>query len=213
MLHTASARTSGRMLNRDEAYKILSTYQKYEWGTQGFGMLRTYIDNEHVTRLQVWDQRLAVPGASLIHDHPWNFRSTVLAGVIYNQRFIRHPVPATVPYYRQRYWERIITPGPNTIDAEDENPEVQSISLLAQPIEMYMVGESYAQDWNELHCTRYAQGTVTCIDRDRTRGIDQASSIWPHHLGRDSWVSARPLLATEEQMDRIISDCLRTWWL
>lgn len=197
-------------LDREEVEFILRHHRNFEWDIQGFGMLRMYVDTERRTRLQVWDQRLAVFGASPIHDHPWDFRSVVHAGVLYNQRFTRSHVRGEGTW--QQYSERIITPGPNTIDEDDEHPTVKSIWLVPQPIEVYMLGESYQQTWRELHCTRYQQGTVTVIDRDRTRPDgDRASSIWKGEP--DAWVSARPIPATEQQVDMIISDCLRAWWL
>src|SRR5258708_2352757 len=58
-----------------------------EWSVQGFGMLRTYLDEQHTYRLNIWTDELASPGVSLIHDHPWHFHSWILAGKLTNEIF------------------------------------------------------------------------------------------------------------------------------
>lgn len=58
-----------------------------DWTVQGFGMLRCYLDSDKRFRLNIWDDRLAVPHVSVIHDHPWSFDSWIINGIFHNQRF------------------------------------------------------------------------------------------------------------------------------
>ena len=55
------------------------------WSLQGFGMLRLYLTKE--IRLHVWDTAYQVPNVSLLHDHPWDFTSVVIAGCMENRLY------------------------------------------------------------------------------------------------------------------------------
>lgn len=195
------------MTLRDNVRQILQRWDEHEWETQGFGMLRTYLPGEDEPRLQIWDQRLLVWEFSPIHDHPWDFTSTVIAGHLFNQRYLRCQEAC---FYRPpvgEYNEALITPGP---DAEGTH-EVRKCNLATLPLEMYGSGESYSQTWDELHQTKYSQGTITLITRRRTRPDgDLASSIWQ---GDGPWVSARPRAATVSEVRAVTQNALRTWWL
>jgi hypothetical protein len=48
---------------------VLQKWKAYEWTVQGFGFIRTKIQN--VGRIHVWDSRLATPLVSTAHNHPW----------------------------------------------------------------------------------------------------------------------------------------------
>lgn len=196
---------------RADALTVLQNYYLYEWETQGFGMLRTYLDGENEPRLQVWDQRLLQWGAANIHDHPWDFTSTIVAGNLFNQRFRRFNWDDCGAWFGNvqitEYNEVLITPGP--VQGGDTT-DVGKCYLAAMPIELYGAGEHYSQKWDELHCTHYMQGTVTIINRERTRPDgDLASSIWK---GDGPWVSARPRTATEREVRVVIENALKTWF-
>jgi hypothetical protein len=199
-------------LIRNRVYSILKTPTAYEWQTQGFGMLRCYLGGPDDLRLQVWDQRLMVWNFSPIHDHPWDFTSTIVAGLLFNQRYLRIPdgVDTYTHYPLGHYNERIIVPGPNTVDVDNPDPDIRNVLLGQGPLEQYGPGETYSQVWNELHQTRYVNGTVTLIARHRTRPDgDKASSIWS---GDGPWVSARPRAAEENEIKETIDYALRTWF-
>lgn len=198
------------MLNREEVAEILAHWDQFKWEVQGFGMMRTYdLDGDGEPRLQVWDQRLAVWGNGAIHDHPWNFTSRIIAGTLFNQRFDRSTRVRADGMHYGLYKELMITPGKDG-GAQDEEP--QEIYLTPEPVEMYSAGEEYKMGWQELHITRYAQGTVTMIERERTRGHDTASSIWP--ADNDvPWKFFRPRPAKFEECCVVLGDCLKTWWL
>src|SRR3954452_5652044 len=70
------------------------------WVMQDLGLLALWLDEGREHRLHLWD-----PGDGdadpLIHDHPFDFTSTVVAGEITNTRY--EESPAGVEYQRDRY--------------------------------------------------------------------------------------------------------------
>jgi hypothetical protein len=202
------------MPTRDDVHELLWREWKFlEWQVQGFGMLRTYLGGPGETRLQIWDQRLAAVGNSAIHDHPWDFTSKIIAGTMINQRYRRPGLDGffyggSTTSLARHYKERIITPGV----AGGASEEIRDVFLMEGPIEVYSAGEQYSQTWDELHLSRYVQGTVTVIQRHRTRGEDKASSIWPADNDVPwSFYESRPAGITEVRT--VIDSCLRMWWL
>lgn len=200
------------MLNKDEVKEILLNWPDYRWEVQGFGMLRTYIeDGDGEPRLQIWDQRLAQFGNGAIHDHPWNFTSRIIAGLLYNQRFERDNnqliADKSAHPGAKLFKEVLITPGKDG-GAQDEEPF--DTWLVPLQIEAYSAGEEYEMAWHELHVTRYLNGTVTMIERQRTRSHDTASSL---SSGSVPWIFFRPRIATPEECEAVIGDCLKEWWL
>jgi hypothetical protein len=199
------------MTLRDEVEVILRRTMNafpIRWETQGFGMLRTYLEGENEPRLQIWDQRLLVWEYSNIHDHPWDFTSTIVAGHLFNQRYWRMSGCYMSPAgeLSEEYNEALIVPGP----VNETAPRPQKCWLARKPLELYGPGDQYSQTWNELHCTQYTQGTITVIDRKRTRPDgDHASSIWK---GDGPWVSARPRPATNVEVQLVVDNALRTWF-
>lgn len=199
---------------RSSVHEILLDWRHHEWQSQGFGMLRTYLPGEDEPRLQIWDQRLAVWKSTAIHDHPWSFTSTIIAGILFNQRYVRADganstqASPSAPF-AELYKEVIITPGPHRGEATPDQTPPHDVWLAAKPVEAYGIGEQYSQTWDELHETRYLPGTVTLLSRHRERGVDRASSIW---RGDGGWISARPRTATAEEVEMVVTDCLRAWF-
>lgn len=181
-----------------------------EWSVQGLGMLRTYLDPN--TRLHVWHAGLcyaadAPPGvnrASEIHDHPWNFRSTIIAGELTNTRYelagSLHSLDDRVPadlLDRPLYQRGRIVCGPN--DCSGAKVE-DGAHWFHTSSEHYGAGESYLMFAEDLHTTSYADGTVTIIRRTPRpdRSSEHATVYWP--FGTD-WMSARPRLAMSEEVE------------
>jgi hypothetical protein len=191
---------------RGSVHEILLDWRHHEWQSQGFGMLRTYLPGEDEPRLQIWDQRIAVWKSTAIHDHPWSFTSTIIAGILFNQRYLRSVEANPLA---DIYNEVLITPGPHRGEATPDQMPPHNVWLEARSVEVYGIGEQYRQKWDELHETRYLPGTVTLLSRHRERGVDRASSIW---RGDGGWISARPRTATVEEVEMVVSDCLRTWF-
>jgi hypothetical protein len=107
------------------------------------------------------------------------------------------------------YREVKLTPGVGGGRHEDEPVETW---LQKAPVEILSAGEEYSQTARELHVSRYLQGTITIIERERTRESDTASSIWP----TDSdvpWIFYEPRPANTVEIKTVVESCLRMWWL
>lgn len=178
-----------------------------EWTAQGFGMLRTYLDPDQVTRLQIWDQHLGVWANNAIHDHPWDFTSTIIAGTLWNERYqIMEPQYNYPPSLAPWGVYNMVTIQPGSEGKQLTEPE--QVTLGRFPLEMYSMGESYSQEADELHMTRYAQGTVTVITRQRVKD-DTARSLWPHG-GEYNLTQVRR--ATDEDILNTLATALNNWW-
>lgn len=179
---------------------ILLHAGQYEWTLHGFGMLRTYLDRE--TRLHVWDRRHQIENVSIIHDHPWNFRSYVIAGRIHNC------VYDIVDSIEPNHFMNTIQCG---VDAHCVSSSVEEIALKARNMELVSEGHSYMQRGIDLHRTDFESGSITLIDRNSRlpgKAGDEAHSAWPIELGIDGWVSAEPRLASPEEVSAIVKNSL-----
>lgn len=176
------------------ARAVLEHADAFEWSVQGFGMIRTYCDPAKRYRLNVWDNDLAIPNVSLIHDHPWNFRSWILCGGMANQRFLefRH-------WGEEFEWMQII-PGH---DGGSQGPRYAT-RLHAMAEEHYSAGGSYHQFKDEIHRSVFQNGTVTINDRTE-RGEDVARVFWP---AGEEWVDAKPRLALPGELHRTVKRAL-----
>lgn len=99
-------------------------------------------------RLHVWDPSHGL-GEPPVHDHPYHFTSTIIAGEMTNTRF--HEDPAGQEYVRFRY-----SPG-----AEDERrSDTVRLSSTATTL---TEGDQYHHVAHELHASFQRPGTVTAI--------------------------------------------------
>lgn len=199
-------------MTRDEVREILLDWRSHEWQVQGFGMLRTYLDGPNEPRLQVWDQRLACWGNNAIHDHPWAFRSTIYAGVLYNERF---DVETLWPEEWDE-WEdangHVTDIVPGTRGGLLSGRPVEPCRIEPQPLEVYSLGDTYSQTHREMHLTRYAQGTVTLIERVDREEADIARVAW-YGEAHEQPPFVKPYHASREVAEMVIGDALATWWL
>lgn len=199
------------MLTKDLVKRILEYPDDRHWEVQGFGMLRTYLGEkeEDADRLQIWDPRLQVWGNNAIHDHPWDFTSTIIAGTLYNERFITMhrgvdaAIYAHLPMARYRMVE--IKPG---IGGGVMGEEQEAI-LGRFPVEVYQCGDQYSQKGAEFHVTRYEPSTITLLVR-QNRTNDIAHSLW---RGDVEWCFYEPRPATHKERDAVIGRALDRWWL
>lgn len=180
---------------RAATLQILERASQYEWSMQGFGMLRTYIGQDKRFRLNLWDSSLMVPDVSIIHDHPWHFRSWIISGCFYNERF-------HVGNYGPEYNGMTIIPGDK--GGPDGNPV--KVRLESQGRETYRRGATYVQRKDEVHASYYEDGTVTLNDRT-PEGADRARVYWLH----GDWVDATPRPATPAEVLRTVTRCLDVW--
>ena len=170
----------------EEALNAVTTWEDREWSFQGFGMFRTYLDPLKVWRVNVWDPRTAVPGVSTIHDHPWHFKSWVLAGMFQNVRYAYHP-------HGDLYSWSVIETG------EGGGPDGESgvMPLLRLPVETYHPRAVYRQHNREIHESMPTAGCVTLNKRERVDDGEHARVFWPHGT---EWVDAEPRPATLAEM-------------
>lgn len=190
---------------RDRVRNILEHPEDHQWQVQGFGMLRTYLEGPGEPRLQVWDQRLATWHNNAIHDHPWAFRSVIVAGLLYNQRFeVRTGRRAANGHTTE------IKPGVRGGQLSER--EVLPCEIRPGPVEVYAMGDEYSQTHRELHLTRYQQGTVTLIERSDREVADLARIAWYGDAG-DQPPFVNPYEPTPDQIERTLTLALDSWFV
>lgn len=148
-------------------------------------------------RIQIWDPAFAYPGVSPIHDHPWHFYSTIVAGLLRNQRYLVSEL-GTNPHYM-----RTIKPG---VDLKLLSEDTL-VHLKPQPLETYGAGMVYSQRANEVHQSLPEPGCVTVIYRDRPANTpDEARVFYPQGT---EWGTAKPRPATAHERDSMVGHALR----
>src|SRR4051794_1829610 len=80
--------------------KLLEHPEGYDWRMQDIGLLGLRLDDRRQHRLHVWGPTYAV-GEPLVHDHPYDFTSTVVVGELTNTRYVEDD--AGMEYHRVRY--------------------------------------------------------------------------------------------------------------
>ena len=177
-LHTAALRA------------ILLRPHGFVWTTMGFGMIRTYLDGDKRWRLNVWDDRLQVPGVSTIHDHPWDFTSYIIAGALLNIVYFTNDAEGdwTHEYHR-------IKTGEGGAPVEAPLPAL----LRFSGSQLYRPGDKYYQPKEWVHETRYDRGTVTLNDRSPPTAEYTARVFWPAGTG---WANAMPRPAAADEVER-----------
>lgn len=198
--------------DRDQIHDILLHPERHTWQIQGFGMLRTYLDGPNEPRLQVWDQRLATWSNNAIHDHPWAFTSTIFAGLLYNQRY---GISDCTRWPHSELWEangHVTEIVPGTRGGKLTERPVRPCLIHVAPVEVYAMGDSYSQTHREMHLTRYAQGTVTLIERTEREADDIARVAWYGDAASQP-PFVNPHEASTGQIERTICLALNTWFL
>jgi hypothetical protein len=176
------------------------------WSVQGFGMLRTYFGPAHDPkrfRLNLWDSRFAVPGVSTIHDHPWHFKSVIVAGAFCNVRYNIYP---TVQHDGETHAYSTIKTG---VDSNLDHSPTKYAMLAPRRPELYKAGDEYNQDADEIHETIYSDGCVTLNERTRVGDGEHARVFWPADT---DWVDAKPRSATPAEVKAATSSCLAEWF-
>lgn len=166
-------------------------------------MLRLYLTEDKSVRLHVWDNRYVTPGASEMHTHPWGMKSTVVAGVVENIRYVECEPALDVPhlpYHRQT----IFCGAGGGLEGDPEDVE-----LLQFSPETYLPGESYQQRSDEIHVSRPQTGTVTIVERSFGSDVDRAYVYWP---AGSEWGSAEPRPAADYEVISILGEALSEPW-
>lgn len=174
----------------DDVMDILHKPLDHHWTLQGFGMLRLYLDDEEIRRLHIWDPDMANADVSTIHNHPWDFTSEIVIGILGNQRYL---IDTSKNPLATHFMGEIKTgEGGGRLD-DDPHP----VYLEPQRMELYGPGESYSQEAWECHESFPAPGTTTVITRTFSKPRDYARVFWP--IGTE-WVTAEPRPATEDEV-------------
>jgi hypothetical protein len=192
------------VINKLLVKKILEQCTSFDWSLQGFGMLRLYLDDE--VRLHVWDSRYRVENVSIIHTHPWNFESFIIAGVMTNRMYAEHPNAMNENNF-SHYRQKILT-GENAKGVEPIEPCL----LVPSANDTYTEGNRYFQDMQIAHESAYHDGTVSIVSRSNRTENDHAYTYWDKDSGIKGWVSAAPRKATEEEVVDICSYSLDRWF-
>lgn len=174
--------------------QVLDHAEKFSWSVQGFGVLRLYV--RKVGRLHIWDDELRYPDVSMIHNHSWDLRSTVICGGLKNYRFLEDDLLGR-PFWKQR----LLT----GFDSKMVQSSPVLVKLDLQPIEHYGPGDVYRQAAHEIHRTEAENGTVTLMERrEDSEGL--ADVYWPKGC---TWGSAKPRPATTTEVARTVAKALR----
>lgn len=182
---------------------ILRHPKEFKWSVQGLGMMRLYLSD--AVRLHIWDSCLRVPGASPLHNHPWDLDSLVIAGKYRQHRYRVVEAKDCYGNPNEEFNMSTIQCGEQACTMTD--PE--KVFLQEDPLEIYIEGQKYHQDKNEIHVSCPEDGTVTIVSRTFHEDRDHALVLW---RGRGGWVDAKPRPATPEEIAEVTQRALTTWF-
>lgn len=177
---------------KNEVHQIFNEMDKFEWSIQGFGFMRTYLDDDEIHRLHIWTNEYRVKNVSDIHDHPWDFESKIIAGVLINNRY------KVTPDKFGSYKQQKIRPGAAKMLGE---PTGCSLDVLQK--ETYFEGGRYSQKATEVHRTELYGSAISIIKRDFIGDREQALS---YYKADEKWVDAKPRPATRKEAWNIICE-------
>lgn len=183
--------------------KILQHPNDFDWSVQGLGMMRLYLDKPSI-RLHIWDSSLKIAGVSALHNHPWDFHSVVIAGVMRNRRYDKL-LRSCTGY--EEFNEVQIKCGENACT----RGETTKVWLCESPEEKYHAGSDYYQKFSEIHLSSPEDGTVTLVSRvvPKDNSPDYALVFW---RGNGPWVDAKPREAEYEEVKDVCARALTTWF-
>jgi hypothetical protein len=168
---------------------ILEHAADHPWRMVDIGLLGLRLDERRRYRLHVWGPRCSL-GDPPVHDHPYDFTSTVVVGELTNTRYAEDPVG--VEYRRVRY-------SPPVEDART----IDSVRLCATAT-VLRAGDEYSQLAPELHDSRQVPGTVTLIGMS----FRDPRPLTVCTAGDAPWVSGQARLATPDEVNTITGAAL-----
>jgi hypothetical protein len=166
----------GQTLSKALVFTILRHGEDLPWRMQEIGLMGLRLDDQREFRLHVWDPSRNV-GEPPIHDHPYDFTSTIIAGELTNTRYVEDP--AGDEYVRLRY------------SLPEEDQRRSDTVRLSGATETFAEGATYRQLAHELHASGQQPGTVTVIQctwgepRELTVCLRDVGS-WRSGQGRDA---------------------------
>jgi hypothetical protein len=156
---------------------------------QDIGLMGLRLDERREYRLHVWNPSLTAEDPP-IHDHPYDFTSTIVVGELINTRYTEDPSGAE--HRRERY-------APN----DESDRRTDTVRLVGSSTTLAPRDE-YQQLAEELHESHQAPGTVTiirCSWRDRPELTVCSRPGAP-------WVSGQARPATADEIKRITTTAL-----
>ena len=178
-----------RTIGPDELRRILDDPAAHPWKVQGIGLLSLRLDDRREHRLHVWDPERA-PARPPIHDHPYDFTSTVIVGELTDTTWVEDPTGEE--HVRERY-----RPG-----AEDERT-CDEVRLVGAP-SVLRAGQTYHHRAADLHDSRQVPGTVTVM---RCTWVEERE-LTVCRRPDDPWVSTASRPATPDEVERITAPAL-----
>ena len=168
---------------------ILQHAEDFPWRMQDIGLMGLRLDDRREYRLHVWDPSNR-EGDPPIHDHPYEFSSTIIAGELTNTRYVEDS--AGNEYVRFRY------------SPLDERQRQSDTVRLSGEAETFTEGAEYHQLPVDLHASWQRPGTVTLI---------RCSWAPPRELtvclrDGDSWHSGEGRDATREEIKKFAAKAL-----
>ncbi|WP_426573963.1 hypothetical protein [Aquihabitans sp. McL0605] len=161
------------------------------WRVQDTGVLGLWLDEQRRYRLHVWDPEGAI-GDPPIHDHPFDFTSTVIVGELVNTRYVEDP--GGTELLRERY------------SPDDEDDRRADTVRLVGTSEILRAGDRYRQLAPELHDSRQVPGTTTVLHFDEV--LDALPEFTSCRRPGTPWVSGRARPATPDEVGRITAAAL-----
>ena len=168
-------------LNKALVFTMLRHAEDFAWRMQDIGLMSLRLDDRREYRLHVWDPS-AVVGEPPIHDHPYHFTSTIIAGNMTNTQFEEDL--AGEEYIRFRY--------PPGTEEERRSDAVR----LSSTTTTFTAGSRYRQLAHELHASWQQPGTVTAIRCLWVEAPELTVCVRPE----DSWPSIQGRDATREEV-------------
>jgi len=168
-------------LSRALVLTMLQHAEDFPWRMQDIGLMSLRLDERREYRLHVWDPS-HWDGEPPVHDHPYDFTSTILAGEVTNTRYEEDP--AGDEFVRFRY-----SPG---AEGERRSDAVR----LSSTVTIFKEGSQYHQLAHELHASWQRPGTVTAI---RCQWVE-APQLTVCVRDEGSWRSGQGRAATREEI-------------
>lgn len=181
-------------LLRATVLRILDRATDLEWSVQGLGMLRHYLTPE--VRLHIWLHRFMVPNVTVIHSHPWDFRSYIVSGEVRQHRY-------TLGASGEPFTEQTIRCGAGACVMTQPKP----VFLFAGSLEVYRPGHWYEQEADEIHFSSPVDGTVTLVERHFRADTEHAQVFYQ----TPAFVSAEPRPATPDEISIGVRAALDRW--
>lgn len=161
-----------REVDRALVATVLRHAGEFPWTMQDIGLLGLWLDDRREVRLHVWGPGHS-DGDPPVHDHPFDFTSTVIAGELTDT--VYEMDPGGDEYVRFRY-----------LPAEEDRRRSDVVRLSASANTL-TEGAEYRHLASELHSSRQLPGTVTVIRCAFVEGAE----LTVCHRDAGSWRPAR----------------------